>query len=121
MPQPAAMQSSDPFLKLPSELLSMILDDLSSKEVANLRYVTRSCRQLPVIFFRKRLLHDMPWLWEARDMEETKTDWYKLYTMVKGCWQDLKGLKNRKRIWKDINEILDRIEKGREDGTITDE
>ena len=99
----------------------MILDHLSSKDIANLRLATRSCRQLPIILFRKRLVQDMPWFFEARDMPASSTDWFKLYTMLKGCWQDIKGLRNRKRIWKDVNEIMDRVERYRKGGQIVDE
>jgi hypothetical protein len=41
--------------------------------------------------------------------------------MVKGCWQDLKGLKNRKRIWKDVTEVARRIERYRGEGGVVDE
>lgn len=120
-PPPTEAMVPNCFQKLPSELLYMILDDLSSKDIANLRLVTRACRQLPVILFRERLLEDMPWLWEARDLRKDQTDWYNLYQRVKGCWQEIKGLKNRKRIWKDVNEICNRIDKGRRDGIIVDQ
>lgn len=121
-PPPASSgASTDVFMKLPTELLYKVLDDLGSKDVANLRLVTDAYRQLPIIMFRARILEDMPWLWEARDLPAHQTDWYKMYTMVKGCWQNMKGLKNRKRIWKDVNEIVTRIGNLRADGNIVDE
>jgi hypothetical protein len=44
-----------------------------------------------------------------------------MYNMVKHCWLQLKWLKNRKRVWKDITEIVTRIENYRKEGKITDE
>ncbi|CAG9998647.1 unnamed protein product, partial [Clonostachys byssicola] len=38
-----------------------------------------------------------------------KTNWYKLYLEIVKNWKDLKGLQNRKRIWKDITEIISRM------------
>jgi hypothetical protein len=63
----------------------------------------------------------MPWLWEAHELPQRQTDWYKMYTMVRGCWQNMKGLRNRKRIWKDVNEIVSRIERSRREEKIVDE
>jgi hypothetical protein len=62
------------FMKLPAELRCIILDSLSSKDIANLRLVTPAFRQLPVILFRKLLLEDMPFLFEAKDMPVGNTD-----------------------------------------------
>jgi hypothetical protein len=41
--------------------------------------------------------------------------------MVRGCWQNMKGLRNRKMIWKDVNEIVSRIERSRREEKIVDE
>ena len=109
------------FMKLPAELRYIILNNLSSKDIANLRIVSPAFRQLPVILFRKLLLEDMPFLFEAEDMPVGNTDWFHLYKMVKGCWQDLKGLRNRKRIWRDVSEVVRRIERYRDEGRIVDE
>lgn len=57
-------------------------------------------------------------MWEFKDMEGAKVDWHDLYCKMKVCWMGLKGLKNRKRIWEDIEEILRRIERLRSDGRI---
>jgi hypothetical protein len=96
----------------------MILDDLSSKDIANLRLVTPAYRQLTVSTFRRLLLQDFPWMWEVEDLPVGNTDWHRLYKMVKFCWQNLKGLHNRKRIWKDISEVITRMEKYRREGKI---
>jgi len=53
-------------------------------------------------------------------MDPGKTDWKKLYENLK-VWQNMKGLQNRKRIWKDVTEIVDQIEEYRKQDKIADE
>jgi hypothetical protein len=36
-------------------------------------------------------------------------------------WQNLKGILNRKRVWRGVNKIVRRIEKYRLEGNIVDE
>jgi hypothetical protein len=95
---PSGQKSPDPFEKMPHEILWIILKHLSSKDIANLRLVTRAYKQLPTVLFRNRLLEDMPWLWEVNNLPTGEYDWYRMYNMVKHCWLQLKGLKNRKRV-----------------------
>jgi hypothetical protein len=83
---PSGQKSSDPFMKMPHELLDMILKHLSSRDIANLRLATKTYRQLPVVLFNNRLLEDMPWLWEVNDLPAGEYDWYRMYNMVKHCW-----------------------------------
>ena len=47
-------------------------------------------------------------------------NWCRLYYELKSHWEELKGLKNRQRIWEDVEEILRRIGKYREEGKIVD-
>lgn len=112
--------SADPFTTLATEILSMVVEYLSSKDIANLRLTTRAVRQLPDILFRRLLLEDMPWMWEAEDVPLGTCQWYKLYCTVKFGWVGLKGLMNRKRIWKEVEEIVSRIEKDRRSKRNTD-
>ncbi|KAK5126435.1 hypothetical protein LTR85_010671 [Meristemomyces frigidus] len=56
--------SEDAFAVLPHELRMLILAELPSKDVANLRLASRTFRQLPIDFFHDLLLREMPWLWE---------------------------------------------------------
>ena len=51
----------------------------------------------------------------------TKTNYFTLYTLITRHWKDLRGLQNRKRIWKDCGEILKRASKYREEGRIGDD
>jgi hypothetical protein len=176
-------ESQDPFLSLPQELGLQILFQLEPKDVANLRLASRAFRQIPIYFWRRLLLRDMPWLWEAWSDDEPylwatvpfavleeaqheleilasqceqyrdaikvempdilddwvaaenrmlaawpdvvaechaeaknklmihlpigKTNWFQLYADVKKYWDDLKGLRNRKRIWDDCERMID--------------
>jgi hypothetical protein len=120
---PPATPSSavDQFMKLSNELLYSIMKELSSKDVANLRLVTPAFRQLPTIFFRELILKELPWLFEARDLPVGTTNWFKLWNKIRFAWGELKGMKNRKRIWKDVNEVVTRIEQYREEGKVTDD
>jgi hypothetical protein len=34
----------------------------------------------------------MPWFWEAGDLWQDQSDWYSLYLMVEGCWQDFEKI-----------------------------
>jgi hypothetical protein len=108
-------------MKMPHGLLHIILKDLSSRDIVNLRLVTRAYKQRSVVLSRDRLLDDVPWLWEVNDLPTGEYDWYRMYNMVKHCALQLKGLKNRKRVWKDITEIVTKIENYWSEGKITDE
>ncbi|KAI9709191.1 MAG: hypothetical protein M1812_007776 [Candelaria pacifica] len=108
---------NDPFTNLSAELTSMILEYLGSQDIARLRLASPSFSQLPGLLFRRLLFDDMPWFWEAKALNH-QTDWRELYCKVKFCWLDLKGLKNRKRIWKDVEEVVRRIEMYRKRGDI---
>lgn len=187
--------SDDVFSRLPRELCFMVLDQLQSRDIANLRLVSRSFHQLPHSFFRSLTLREMPWLWEAwcdldyskwayplaselrsknnehgerlnninlaqnalqeearvagdehlhqaailalqqaaageedeRDnfaapptlQAAEKTDWYRLRCELARNNSRLLGLRNRRRVWKDCQEILDRISRYRGEGTMT--
>ena len=111
-------EGKDPFYPLSAEITSMILDHLGSKDIANLRLATPVFRQLPTILFRRLLLEDMPWLYEVKDLDVAEIDWYSFYCTLKSSWKDLKGLRNRRRIWRDVEEILGRIEEYRKKGEI---
>ena len=42
------------------------------------------------------------------------TDWYQVYRDITRHWKDLKGLQNRQRIWKAVEEVVRRIKQQRE-------
>jgi hypothetical protein len=47
-----------------------------------------------------------------------RTNYYLLYVLIKRHWKELRGLRNRKRIWKDCEIIGKRIKRMRETGEI---
>lgn len=100
----------DPFAQLPEELRLMIIDYLPSRDIANLRLASRICLEIPRVIFRRLMLQDLPWFWEAEGLPLGQTDWYQLYTRVKFSWVNLKGLRNRKRVWKDVEYIVRQME-----------
>jgi len=53
-------------------------------------------------------------------LPRANTDWYQLYHDITIHWDELKGLQNRRRIWKDVEEIISRITRYREAGRILD-
>ena len=110
----------DPFYKLSNEVVGLVLDNLGSKDIANLRLASTRFGELPDILFRRLLFEDLPWFWEARELcfRRDGVNWFSLYWQVKFGWGHLKGLVNRKRIWKMVEEIVRRIEEYRNDGYI---
>lgn len=100
----------DPFSRLPAEVNSMVLDHLGSKDIAKLRLATPVFRQLPTILFRKLLLKEMPWLFEVKDLDVARINWHDCYCALKSACRDLKGLQNRRRIWRDIEELITRVD-----------
>ncbi|KAF7190902.1 hypothetical protein HII31_08061 [Pseudocercospora fuligena] len=67
LPNDARLDPSqgDLFGKLPQELILMILSNLPSNDLANLRLASRAFRQLPGSVFQDLVWREMPWLWEA--------------------------------------------------------
>ncbi|KAF4452364.1 hypothetical protein F53441_4773 [Fusarium austroafricanum] len=51
-------------------------------------------------------------------LSRTDTDWYALQTLITRNWKTLPGLKNRRRIWDDCQEILNRVDAYRKEGKI---
>lgn len=82
----------------------MILDYLGSKDIAKLRLATPVFRQLPTVLFRTLLLENMPWLSEVKDLDVANINWYDCCCALKS------GLRNRRRIWRDVEELIGRIQ-----------
>ncbi|KAK2784916.1 hypothetical protein FQN53_008102 [Emmonsiellopsis sp. PD_33] len=112
---------SDPFIRLPLEILQTILAHCDSQSLANMRLVTQACRQLRPILFRNLLAKEMPWIWELEDLDIHEYDWREVFQHAKTRWMSFKGLRNRRRIWGDIEEILNRVERYRRQGVIRDD
>ena len=103
----------DPFSQLSAEITSMILDYLGSKDIAKLRLATPVFRQLPTILFRRLLLEDMPWLFEVKNLDVARINWYDCYCAFKSLCRDSKGLRNRRRIWENVEVLITDLQKRR--------
>jgi hypothetical protein len=57
--------ASDLFGRLPEELRDMVLVDLGSQDIANLRIASRSFRLLSYTLWHDLMKKEMPWIWEA--------------------------------------------------------
>jgi hypothetical protein len=44
-------------------------------------------------------------------LSKTETNWHHVFTVIKRNWTNLKGLRNRQRIWVDVEEVVRRIRK----------
>jgi hypothetical protein len=134
----SASGTQDLFQTLSAELRIMLLEMLGSRDVANLRLCSRSFSQLPQTFFRHLIAREMPWVWELHDTSEStldrNIDWFALWTRLSasdggacvdekkrnliepdrahaydGKADEIKGLRNRRMIHRDISIILDMI------------
>ncbi|EMT72543.1 hypothetical protein NOF04DRAFT_17808 [Fusarium oxysporum II5] len=143
---------SDPFSKLPSEMIHEILIHLSFKDLANLRLTSRIFLHLPNPVLYELTVRDTPWLYEAwssllisfwatttqaeieqeierggsirttphpvKLLSKGETDWLRVQVEVSKNWKTLLGLQNRRRIWGDCQEILNRVDEYRKQGKI---
>ncbi|KAL2867778.1 uncharacterized protein BJX67DRAFT_352248 [Aspergillus lucknowensis] len=48
---------------------------------------------------------------EELKLPRETTNWHQVYTQIKRNWAQLRGLRNRKRIWEDVEEVIRRIRK----------
>lgn len=120
----------DPFQLLSPELRIMLLDLLERNDVANLRLCSKVFSQLPQSYFRQLIWREMPWFWEIDELQASRRgiDWYSLWNRLAvadggDCSdeearsngndpdggrgrKDIKGLRNRRMIYRDITMIL---------------
>ncbi|OGM49447.1 hypothetical protein ABOM_001703 [Aspergillus bombycis] len=61
---------TDPFARLPREILNIIINSLPTKDIASLRLVSRHFYQLHVSLWYRLIQEDMPWLWEVWSNEK---------------------------------------------------
>jgi hypothetical protein len=141
----ATPAAHDPFRALPPELCAMLLEMLEIRDVANLRLCSRTFSQLPQTYFKHLIRREMPWVWELHDKHsgsEPKrgVDWFALWNQLSAsdggsCADEkkraaadydeghsydgvveIKGLRNRRMIYRDITIILDMISEARAEG-----
>jgi hypothetical protein len=105
----AAGSGKDPFSSLPMELCSAVAEYLPTFDVLNARCASMSFwhvfhnRQFWASRFRGSA--DRSWLFEARDNKTGSRDWRWLYHSTVES-QIGQGLRNRKRIWALIQDIV---------------
>jgi hypothetical protein len=98
--------------KLPSEVLMQILCLLSRKDAQNFRTASRTVASVPLPqeFWKWRLI-EIPYLWEVHQLlfdldfpvEQRHFDWRRLYEDLIAKdpkTPELRGFRNRKRVWK---------------------
>jgi hypothetical protein len=131
----------DPFHVLSPELRAMLLEMLEPRDVANLRLSSKAFSQLPQTYFKHLIRREMPWVWELQDIHsaiETRRgiNWFSLWNALfaadggscadeknrapaggygsHSCKDsEIKGLRNRRMIYRDIGIILDMISEAR--------
>lgn len=131
--------SNDVFQKLPYDIKCNIVVHLSFTDLRNLNGMTGAFRGLHQSAYHEMVLREIPWLWEAwsslpvapwatttekrlKAGEEPRavpmeplslnggTDWEALGLRVERAGDAVLGLRNRRRIWNDCQQILDKIE-----------
>ncbi|KAL3418165.1 hypothetical protein PVAG01_09880 [Phlyctema vagabunda] len=114
------------YMKRGSSVLEEIMIDTgTSLEALEERMLAlRGDRNATAQFIMENLSHPLmeiyftPLRGLVRDVRSAKINWYTLYTNITKSWADLKGLKNRRRIWEAVNEIITRIEGYRATGKL---
>lgn len=105
---------SDPFGKLPVELLQSIVSELSSPEVVALKRSSRIfyCLPLPDTFWRSRFLpgREFEYVLEAFNFFETRNgQWKAIYQDLRNVRKSL-GLVNKQRVWNLARTLDDLLE-----------
>ncbi|KAK4092408.1 hypothetical protein Purlil1_3029 [Purpureocillium lilacinum] len=73
--KPNATASSDPFHRLPAELVHKVVGYLGSRDIAAMRASSRAFEHLPISLWHRLLVDDMPFLYEAWRDDATPYDW----------------------------------------------
>jgi hypothetical protein len=131
----AHASTHDPFDTLSPELRTMILDMLGPRDISNLRLSSKEFSQLHQSYFKQLIAKEMPWVWELHDnytgsMPKRGIDWFALWSQLRvsdggDCADEkrrsqrggdkshtyneaeIRGLRNRRMIYRDISMILD--------------
>lgn len=135
-PLVASASVEDPFQVLSPELRAMLVELLPSTDVANLRLSSKAFSQLPQTYFKHLIRQEMPWVWELQDTNSGSgpncgVDWFAMWNDLSiqdggNCMDEerraaveggqpiyrplkfqIKGLRNRRMIYRDISIILD--------------
>ena len=108
--------STDIFHKLPAEMLLLLIDHVSLRDMLALRRASTAVHRLELTkaFWRGRLVHDMPWLHDipAEAWTDESVDWCTVYKDLSAASQRthkdcILALVNRRRIWTTMDQIMD--------------
>jgi hypothetical protein len=118
--QASLSKSQDLFSKLPQELVVLIIEELSSEDLCNLRIASKSLARvtfldmLPQSFWQSRFLPDKEMGFLCVELQSDSSshcfNWHKLYFDVKEelLNTSLTGhLRNRRRIWQSLRHATD--------------
>jgi hypothetical protein len=104
--------SSDPFSRLPLEIITMIYHRLPQAALPKAILTSQSLGRVRTCnwFWRQRLKLDMPWAWELHELEKD-IDWYRAYISLAQEVKDpfrssIPALANRKRVWSACDQML---------------
>lgn len=61
----ALSHKGDLFVTLPEELRNIVLSQLGSKDIANLRLASRTFYHLPITLWHDLMMKELPWIWVA--------------------------------------------------------
>ncbi|KAI5812871.1 hypothetical protein BZA77DRAFT_133972 [Pyronema omphalodes] len=110
--QPDSVQSN--LHALPLEVIGEILKHLPRKDALNFRIASKTAAAVPLVqeFWRARIVHDAPWIWEVRERQimESKVDWRSMYDdlVVDKYNPEFRGLRNRERIWNIVTPLAEK-------------
>lgn len=112
----AKQASEDPFSALPAELLHILLDRLSLRDMLVMRQASAAVLELDLTnaFWRQRISHGMSWLYDipTEAWEDDGVDWLTVYKDLfvasqRGHKDCMLPLVNRRRIWTTMDQIVD--------------
>ncbi|PQE32796.1 F-box-like domain-containing protein [Rutstroemia sp. NJR-2017a WRK4] len=126
------VNSTDPFMELSAELKTMLLMELDSKSIRNLRLVSRAFRQLPPQVYKHLIVKELPWFWEIDEIPTQKQEFMR-NTYIRMYGEDLSKMGDKfeaqfkQRVkdtidrksppetvdWRNVYQTLKMIEKGR--------
>lgn len=107
---------TDIFATLPAEMLLLVLNDLSTRDLFALRQASAKVNDLDLTgaFWKGRVARDMPWLYDipSEARKDECIDWYSVYKNLSAAGQQqqqgsMLALVNRRRIWTTMDQIMD--------------
>ncbi|KAI9805157.1 MAG: hypothetical protein M1825_000991 [Sarcosagium campestre] len=115
----AAQQTTDPFNRIPPEVLVEVAGYLSYSEWSRWRLASTSANfiPLPQRIYRRFVEEEVHFLPESKKQLEkagtvqghVKRDWHLVLEHITASWKSNSGLRNRRRIWRIVQPMADEI------------